>query len=354
MSTWHSYEDKKAFADFVVPYVDFIENNFILMHDNTRRHTARITQQYINDVDIDVLEWPALRPNANPIEQSGTCLGEEYEVYRFRSCFATLEPFALCIGVVHSSKASAKSVRCSQAQAQVWPSRQCLANISPAPAGDTLVGHPDVSDAINYLQESGFAPVTDVATVRDAEKTQAKMQSQHTVAINLHTRLLKRCSHFTVDKTRSVFKFERVLSLYRPIRCLSWSIPRSLEVDQGHLPANTTTGQALFKATGFIGVSEPDDSDDVEEGDILDEVVVRPRGRPMLKQKFKECNASRNIKLFEQVVKSNEVSDANLELDVALVAVEAAVAAIRLAAPKVRWYVSRREASGEPLEAARC
>nr|CAH7769360.1 unnamed protein product [Callosobruchus chinensis] len=33
--------------DFVVPYVDFIGNNFILMHDNARPHTARITQQYI-------------------------------------------------------------------------------------------------------------------------------------------------------------------------------------------------------------------------------------------------------------------------------------------------------------------
>nr|CAH7764275.1 unnamed protein product [Callosobruchus chinensis] len=34
-----------------VPYVDFIGNKFILMHDNARPHTARITQQYLNDVD---------------------------------------------------------------------------------------------------------------------------------------------------------------------------------------------------------------------------------------------------------------------------------------------------------------
>nr|CAH7750892.1 unnamed protein product [Callosobruchus chinensis] len=27
--------------DFVVPYVDFIGNNFILMHDNARPHIAR-------------------------------------------------------------------------------------------------------------------------------------------------------------------------------------------------------------------------------------------------------------------------------------------------------------------------
>nr|CAH7737069.1 unnamed protein product [Callosobruchus chinensis] len=44
--------------DFVVPYVDFIGDNFIQMHDNARPHTARITQQF--DEDIDVLQWPVL------------------------------------------------------------------------------------------------------------------------------------------------------------------------------------------------------------------------------------------------------------------------------------------------------
>nr|CAH7748237.1 unnamed protein product [Callosobruchus chinensis] len=44
--------------DFVVPYANFIGNNLILMH-KARPQTARITQQYLNDVDIDVLEWPA-------------------------------------------------------------------------------------------------------------------------------------------------------------------------------------------------------------------------------------------------------------------------------------------------------
>nr|CAH7753615.1 unnamed protein product [Callosobruchus chinensis] len=50
--------------DFVVLYVDFIRNNFILIYDNARPHTERITQQYLNDVDIDVLEWLALSPDA--------------------------------------------------------------------------------------------------------------------------------------------------------------------------------------------------------------------------------------------------------------------------------------------------
>nr|CAH7752326.1 unnamed protein product [Callosobruchus chinensis]CAH7754336.1 unnamed protein product [Callosobruchus chinensis] len=38
------------------------------MHDNSRAVTARITQQYLNDVNVDFLESPALSPDANPIE----------------------------------------------------------------------------------------------------------------------------------------------------------------------------------------------------------------------------------------------------------------------------------------------
>nr|CAH7763617.1 unnamed protein product [Callosobruchus chinensis] len=42
--------------DCFVPHVDFIGSNFILMHDNARSHTARITQQYLNYGDIDICE----------------------------------------------------------------------------------------------------------------------------------------------------------------------------------------------------------------------------------------------------------------------------------------------------------
>lgn len=49
------------------------------------------------------------------------------------------------------------------------------------------------------------------------------------------------------------------------------------EVDQGHTPPTIVGGQALFNAIGFNGVSDPDDKDDVEDGDSL-EVFVSPKG----------------------------------------------------------------------------
>lgn len=50
------------------------------------------------------------------------------------------------------------------------------------------------------------------------------------------------------------------------------------EVDHDHNPVDTKGGQALFNATGLIGVSEPDDNEEVEDGDILDD-VVNPNGK---------------------------------------------------------------------------
>lgn len=47
-----------------------------------------------------------------------------------------------------------------------------------------------------------------------------------------------------------------------------------VEVGQGQI---ATDCQALFRATGLMGASDPDDIDDADDGDILD-VVVNPNG----------------------------------------------------------------------------
>ena len=38
------------------------------MHDNAPPHRARVTQEFIQDADFDVLPWPSVSPDLNPIE----------------------------------------------------------------------------------------------------------------------------------------------------------------------------------------------------------------------------------------------------------------------------------------------
>ena len=47
----------------------------ILQHDNARPHTARITTQFLAQNGVNVLEWPAVSPDQNPIEHMWDELG---------------------------------------------------------------------------------------------------------------------------------------------------------------------------------------------------------------------------------------------------------------------------------------
>ena len=49
----------------------------ILMHGNSRPHVARICQQFLNRNNVNVLPWPAVSPDINPIEYIWDYLGRK-------------------------------------------------------------------------------------------------------------------------------------------------------------------------------------------------------------------------------------------------------------------------------------
>ncbi len=45
-----------------------IGDEFIFMHDNTTSHTARISTTFLEEQDIEIMDWQARSPDMNPIE----------------------------------------------------------------------------------------------------------------------------------------------------------------------------------------------------------------------------------------------------------------------------------------------
>lgn len=60
---------KGILDDHVVLFAPFIGNNFILMQDNARPHVDSRVNEYLDEVGIMRMDWPACSHNSNPIEQ---------------------------------------------------------------------------------------------------------------------------------------------------------------------------------------------------------------------------------------------------------------------------------------------
>ncbi|KAA5587389.1 hypothetical protein F3H15_36910 [Pseudomonas aeruginosa] len=54
--------------EHVLTYAGYIGDHVLLMQDNARCHTARVTTVYLEEVGIATLDWPALSPDLTPIE----------------------------------------------------------------------------------------------------------------------------------------------------------------------------------------------------------------------------------------------------------------------------------------------
>jgi transposase len=79
--TAHRYIEE-VLQDHVVGFAQLAGDGFIFMHDNARPHTARIVTDYLHDVGIDAMNWPARSPDLNPIEHLWDVVGKQVRARR--------------------------------------------------------------------------------------------------------------------------------------------------------------------------------------------------------------------------------------------------------------------------------
>ena len=68
---------ERVIEPHVMPFAGYIGENFQFMQDNAKPHTARLVQEYLHEVGITTMNWPARSPDLNPIEDLWDTMGRQ-------------------------------------------------------------------------------------------------------------------------------------------------------------------------------------------------------------------------------------------------------------------------------------
>ena len=63
-----AYNDILDYSVLPTSWQQFSEGPFLFQHDNAPEHKARSIQKWFVEIGVEELDWPAQRPDLNPIE----------------------------------------------------------------------------------------------------------------------------------------------------------------------------------------------------------------------------------------------------------------------------------------------
>lgn len=92
----NSIDYQETLTNYLLPFGEaFHAGSYVFQHDNASIHASKSTQDFLKSCDVSVLDWPALSPDLNPIENVWGMLVRD--VYRGGKQYFTVDELKTAI-----------------------------------------------------------------------------------------------------------------------------------------------------------------------------------------------------------------------------------------------------------------